>query len=635
MSKNNLNRRKIYFRIIRYVKPYWRHLIGVLLTTIFFTVFSGLSIYLTIPLLETLFQSEIQAESNNSVAPELNLKPKEEKQSTGFLSSIKKELSSVMLPFIDRPSKRDSLFRICLVIVLAFLFKGVFGYAQSYLMAFVEQGFIRDLRNQTYSHLNKLSLKYFTNERIGNLISRITNDITMINTGISASFVTLVKEPMLLIVFLLLALVISWQLTILALIVMPFSLVIISWLGVKLYKQSYLLQAKMADLTSFLQEKIYGTKIVKAFNMEKRENENFFSLTNHFFKIILKITRIRNIASPVTEFLSIVAGVLIIWYGGIQVLESQTLKASEFLGFLFIIFQIMPPIKELSNVANRIQESTAAASRVFEIIDEPISVTNASKSKTFLEFKNKIIFDNVSFYYERNHLEILSNVNFEVNRGEVVALVGPSGAGKTTLVDLIPRFYDVTDGSILIDGIDVREYELKSLRNHIGIVTQDSILFNETIKNNICYGFKNPNENEIIEAAKAANSHEFITKFPRGYDTIIGERGLKISGGQRQRLSIARALLKNPPIMIFDEATSALDSESEILVQEAIERMMKNRTTFVIAHRLSTVRKANKIVVIDMGKIVQIGKHNELISDTNGLYHRLYTLQFMIDEEAE
>lgn len=635
MSKNNLNRRKIYFRIIRYVRPYWRHLIGVLLTTIFFTVFSGLSIYLTIPLLETLFQTEIQAENNNPTTSELNLKPKAETQSTGFLSNIKKELSSVMLPFIDRPSKRDSLFRICLVIVLAFLFKGVFGYAQSYLMAFVEQGFIRDLRNQTYSHLNKLSLKYFTNERIGNLISRITNDITMINTGISASFVTLAKEPLLLIVFLLLALVISWQLTILALIVMPFSLVIISWLGVKLYKQSYLLQAKMADLTSFLQEKIYGTKIVKAFNMEKRENENFFSLTNHFFKIILKITRIRNIASPVTEFLSIVAGVLIIWYGGIQVLESQTLKASEFLGFLFIIFQIMPPIKELSNVANRLQESTAAASRVFEIIDEPISVTNAPKSKTFLEFKNKISFDNVSFYYERNHLEILSNVNFEVNRGEIVALVGPSGAGKTTLVDLIPRFYDVTDGSILIDGIDIREYELKSLRNHIGIVTQDSILFNETIKNNICYGFEKPDENEIIEAAKAANAHEFITKFPRGYETIIGERGLKISGGQRQRLSIARALLKNPPIMIFDEATSALDSESEILVQEAIERMMKNRTTFVIAHRLSTVRKANKIVVIDMGKIVQIGKHNELISDTNGLYHRLYTLQFMIDEEAE
>jgi subfamily B ATP-binding cassette protein MsbA len=635
MSNNNLNRRRIYFRVINYVKPYWRHLIGVLLTTIFFTIFSGLSIYLTIPLLETLFQTEIQAENQNVSSTELSPQPKEVKQSTGFLSGIKEELSGALFSIIDRPSKRDSLFRICLVIVLAFLFKALFGYAQSYLMAYVEQGFIRDLRNETYSHLNKLSLKYFTNERIGNLISRITNDITMVNTGISASFVTLAKEPLLLIVFLLLALAISWQLTILSLIVMPFSLVIISWLGVKLYKQSYLLQAKMADLTSFLQEKIYGTKIVKAFNMESRENESFFSLTNHFFRIILRITRIRNIASPVTEFLSIVAGVLIIWYGGIQVLESQTLKASEFLGFLFIIFQIMPPIKELSNVANRLQESTAAASRVFEVIDEPISVTSSPKSKVFHGFNDKIVFDNVSFYYERNHVDILSNVDFQVNRGEIVALVGPSGAGKTTLVDLLPRFYDVTSGAILIDGVDVRDYELKSLRNHIGIVTQDSILFNDTIKNNISYSFEAPKDDEIIEAAYAANAHEFIIKLPNGYNTIIGERGLKLSGGQRQRLSIARVLLKNPPIMIFDEATSALDSESEILVQDAIEQMMKNRTTFVIAHRLSTVRKANKIVVIDEGKIVQIGRHNQLITDVNGLYHKLYSLQFMMDEEAE
>jgi len=635
MNKTRLNRRKVYFRVIKYVKPYWRHLIGVLLTTIFFTIFSGLSIYLTIPLLETLFQTEIQAENSNLSTVELNLKPKAETSGSGFLSSIKDELSGVMFSFIDKPSKRESLFRICLIIVLAFLFKAIFGYAQSYLMAYVEQGFIRDLRNQTFAHLNKLSLRYFTNERIGNLISRITNDITMINTGISASFVTLAKEPLLLIVFLLLALAISWQLTILSLVVMPFSLVIISWLGVKLYKQSYLLQAKMADLTSFLQEKIYGTKIVKAFNMEKRENENFFSLTNHFFKIILKITRIRNIASPVTEFLSIVAGVLIIWYGGIQVLESQTLKASEFLGFLFIIFQIMPPIKELSNVANRLQESTAAASRVFEVIDEPVSVTSSPSSKPFNEFEDKIVFDNVSFYYEKNHVDILNNIDFQVNRGEVIALVGPSGAGKTTLVDLLTRFYDVTSGAILIDGIDIRDYDLKSLRDHIGIVTQDSILFNDSIRNNISYGFENPLDEEIIEAAKAANANEFITKLHMGYETVIGERGLKLSGGQRQRLSIARALLKNPPIMIFDEATSALDSESEILVQEAIERMMKNRTTFVIAHRLSTVRKANKIIVIDKGKIVQIGRHNELISDTTGLYNRLYTLQFMMDEESE
>lgn len=635
MDNAKLNRRKVYFRILSYLKPYWRHLIGVLITSVFFTIFSGLSIYLSIPLLETLFQTELRKEQNLSPTAELSQKLETEAKSGGFLSGLKKELSEKLYSFIDRPSKRESLLRICGLIVLTFFLKGLFGYIQSYLMAYIEQGFIRDLRNETYSHLNKLSLKYFTNERIGNLISRITNDITMINTGISASFVTLTKDPLLVIVFLLLALAISWQLTLLSLVVMPFSLAIISWLGVKLYKQSYTLQSKMADLTSFLQEKIYGTKIVKAFNMEAKENENFFALTNHFFKIILRITRIRNIAPPVTEFFSILAGVLIIWYGGIQVLESQTLKASEFLGFLFIIFQIMPPIKELSNVANRIQESTAAASRVFEIIDEPVTIKNKPNPVIFTGFNDKIIFDKVSFYYDLNHKYILKDISFEVKKGEIVALVGPSGAGKTTLVDLIPRFYDVTDGAIYIDGIDIRDYEIKSLRNNIGIVTQDPILFNDSIRNNISYGMEEAKLEDIINAAKAANAHDFILDLPEGYDTIIGERGLKLSGGQRQRISIARALLKNPPIMILDEATSALDSESEILVQGAIENLMKDRTTFVIAHRLSTVRNANKVIVIDEGRIVQMGTHSELIQNTEGLYYRLYTLQFRFSEVNE
>ncbi|NPV11789.1 MAG: ABC transporter ATP-binding protein [Ignavibacteria bacterium] len=635
MDNETLNRRKVYFRILSYLKPYWRHLIGVLITSVFFTVFSGLSIYLTIPLLETLFQTELKAEQNLSPTAELSQKIETQAKSGGFLSGIKRNLSENLYSFIDRPSKRESLLRICGLILITFFLKGLFGYVQSYLMAYIEQGFIRDLRNETFSHLNKLSLKYFTNERIGNLISRITNDITMINTGISASFVTLTKDPLLVIVFLLLALAISWQLTLLSLVVMPFSLAIISWLGVKLYKQSYTLQGKMADLTSFLQEKIYGTKIVKAFNMEAKEDENFFALTNHFFKIILRITRIRNIAPPVTEFFSILAGVLIIWYGGIQVLESHTLKASEFLGFLFIIFQIMPPIKELSNVANRIQESTAAASRVFEIIDEPITIKNKPNAIPFISFNDKIVFDKVSFHYDISHRYILKDISFEVKRGEIAALVGPSGAGKTTLVDLIPRFYDVTEGAIYIDGVDIRDYDLKSLRNHIGIVTQDPILFNDTIKNNISYGMEDAEFEEIVNAAKAANAHDFIMDLPQGYDTIIGERGLKLSGGQRQRISIARALLKNPPIMILDEATSALDSESEILVQGAIENLMKDRTTFVIAHRLSTVRNASKVIVIDEGKIVQMGTHAELIQDTDGLYYRLYSLQFRFNEVQE
>ncbi len=628
MDSITINRSKTYIRILKYLRSYWKYLIGVFIATIFFTIFSGLSIYLTIPLLETLFQTELTAEQNIPPTAELSQRLEAQAKGGGFLSGLKKELSNTLYSFINTPSKRESLFRICVLIILAFFFKGFFGYLQSYLMAFVEQGFIRDLRNETFAHLNKLSLKYFTNERIGNLISRITNDITMINTGISASFVTLIKDPLLVIIFLLLALAISWQLTLLSLVVMPFSLAVISWLGVKLYKQSYTLQAKMADLTSFLQERIYGTKIVKAFNMESKEDENFFTLTNHFFKIILKITRIRNIAPPVTEFLSIIAGVLIIWYGGIQVLETHTLKASEFLGFLFIIFQIMPPIKELSNVANRIQESTAAASRVFEIIDEPITIKIKPNAIPFTDFKDSIVFKDVSFHYEPNHKYILKNINFRVLKGEIVALVGPSGAGKTTLVDLIPRFYDVTEGAIYINGIDLRDYNIKSLRDHIGIVTQEPILFNDTIRNNISYGFENSSFEDVVNAARAANAHDFITELPYGYDTVIGERGLKLSGGQRQRISIARALLKNPPIMILDEATSALDSESEILVQKAIEKLMENRTTIVIAHRLSTVRNADKVIVLDEGQIVQIGTHSELIQNTAGLYYRLYTLQF-------
>ena len=628
MDSITINRSKTYIRILKYLRSYWKYLIGVFIATIFFTIFSGLSIYLTIPLLETLFQTELTAEQNIPPTAELSQRLEAQAKGGGFLSGLKKELSNTLYSFINTPSKRESLFRICVLIILAFFIKGFFGYLQSYLMAFVEQGFIRDLRNETFAHLNKLSLKYFTNERIGNLISRITNDITMINTGISASFVTLIKDPLLVIIFLLLALAISWQLTLLSLVVMPFSLAVISWLGVKLYKQSYTLQAKMADLTSFLQERIYGTKIVKAFNMESKEDENFFTLTNHFFKIILKITRIRNIAPPVTEFLSIIAGVLIIWYGGIQVLETHTLKASEFLGFLFIIFQIMPPIKELSNVANRIQESTAAASRVFEIIDEPITIKIKPNAIPFTDFKDSIVFKDVSFHYEPNHKYILKNINFRVLKGEIVALVGPSGAGKTTLVDLIPRFYDVTEGAIYINGIDLRDYNIKSLRDHIGIVTQEPILFNDTIRNNISYGFENSSFEDVVNAARAANAHDFITELPYGYDTVIGERGLKLSGGQRQRISIARALLKNPPIMILDEATSALDSESEILVQKAIEKLMENRTTIVIAHRLSTVRNADKVIVLDEGQIVQIGTHSELIQNTAGLYYRLYTLQF-------
>jgi subfamily B ATP-binding cassette protein MsbA len=365
--------------------------------------------------------------------------------------------------------------------------------------------------------------------------------------------------------------------------------------------------------------------------MEEFENKKFQGETLKYFKTLLKITRIKNLASPITEFLSVIAGVAIIWYGGMQVLELGTMRASEFLTFLIAIFQIMPPVKELTGVNNRIQESTAAAKRVFEILDLEPSVKEAENAIELKEFKSEIVFEDVWFAYNSNNGVngdfVLKNINLVVKKGEIIAIVGPSGAGKTTLVDLIPRFYDPVKGRILIDGIDLRMLKIKSLREKIGIVAQETILFNDTVRNNIAYGLQDCPIEKIIEAAIMANAHEFIMQLPNGYDTVIGERGIKLSGGERQRISIARALLKNPPILILDEATSNLDAESEIYIQEAIERLMKNRTVFVIAHRLSTIRNADRIIVIDNGRIVQEGKHEELLKQ-KGLYQKLYKMQF-------
>jgi ATP-binding cassette, subfamily B, bacterial MsbA len=487
---------------------------------------------------------------------------------------------------------------------------------------------MKDLRDLAYQHLHQLPMSFFKQERVGNLISRFTNDVTIVQASITAAFLNLIREPLTIIVFLIIAVSISWQLTLMALIVLPFSMLIIWWIGLKLRKQSARIQSKMADITSILQETISGVKIVKAFGMEVYENKKFFRETRTYFKMILKIVRVRNISSPLTEFLSVIIGVFIIYYGGVLVLQENTLKASEFLGFLFAIFQLMPPIKELSSVNNRIQESSAAGDRIFEILDTKPAIRDHENSRPIEKFQKSLVFENVNFSYEDSVESVLNDINFSVAKGEILALVGPSGGGKSTLVDLIPRFFDPTSGKICIDGIDVKDIKIQSLRKLMGIVTQETFLFNESIKNNIAYGLEEYPFEKIIEAAKTANAHNFILEMPDGYDTIIGERGVKLSGGQRQRLSIARAILKNPDIMIFDEATSSLDNESEILVQEAIERMMVNRTTFVIAHRLSTIRNATRILVLDRGRIVQFGKHEDLIADEKGLYHKFYEMQF-------
>ena len=615
---------KTYFRILNYIKPYWKHLVASVFFTILFALLNGGSIYLTIPLLDTLFQ-ESQTVSVQQPASQLE---KASQALPDWFDDIKQAVSNTFNNFVFSGSKTEALLKICLLILFTFLGKNLFGYLQAYFLAVVEQGLTRDLRDDAYTHLHTLPMSFFKNEKTGNLISRITNDVNVVNASVSAVFLNLIREPLNIIVFLGIALSISWKLTLISIIVLPFSMGIISWIGLILRRQSGMLQEKMSDITTVLHETISGVKIVKAFGMEDYENKKFKRETNSYFKLILKIVRIRNSASPITEFLSVIVGIFLVYYGGRMVLESGALKASEFLGFLFAIFQMMPPIKELSTVNNRIQESSAAADRVFEILDTEPTIKNIENPKQLKSFSDKIEFRNVTFHYDDSEDLVLDNISFAVRKGEIIALVGSSGSGKTTLVDLIPRFYDPTSGTILIDGMNIRQVRIEDLRKLLGIVTQETVLFNDTIRNNIAYGLGNFSMDKIVEASRAANAHNFIMEFPKSYDTIVGERGAKLSGGQRQRLSIARALLVNPPVMIFDEATSALDSESEVLVQEAIERLMLDRTTFVIAHRLSTIRNADRIFVLDCGKIVQQGKHDELMLEENGIYKKLYELQF-------
>lgn len=611
----------VFRRVITYMRPYRKRLVLSVLCSIIYSVFSGVSIYLIIPLLETLF-------GGSSSGPTVVV-PGSPSLVPGWLVEMKARVSQAIQGAIFNGNPHDSLFRICAVIVLAFLIKNLFGYLQSNLMTSIEQGLVRDLRNTLYRHIHELPLAYFSNERTGNLISRITNDVTVVNSGISATFYTLIKEPLLVLVYLTIALALSWKLTLISFVVFPLALMVIALVGRRVHSESRLAQERIADVTSVLHETISGVKVVKAFGMEEFENKKFSRENAGYFRTILKINKIRNIASPTTEFLSAVAGGIVIWYGGLLVLDHAEMSASEFLGFLFAIFQLMPPIKELSSVNNRVQEATAAGRRIFEILDTEPNIRNVPDPVRVRDFTSSIEFTNVSFQYNPGDI-VLADINLRIDKGEVVAIVGPSGSGKSTLVDLIPRFYDPTTGTITIDGVDLLVVELKSLREKIGIVTQETILFNDTVRNNIAYGLEDCPIEKVMEAARAANAHTFIKEMPNGYESVIGERGVKLSGGERQRLALARAILKNPPILILDEATSALDTESEILVQEAIEHLMEGRTSIVIAHRLSTVQHADRIFVLEAGRIVEVGKHDQLLLNSNGLYRKLYELQFRV-----
>lgn len=523
-----------------------------------------------------------------------------------------------------------SLNRICLTLLVVFLFKNVFDYLQSVLTVWVEQAVVRDLRNEVYGHLHELSLSFFHSRRTGALLSRLTNDIALVRGALAAGFSNLIKSGLLLIVCLFWIFFTSWRLALVSLMVVPPSVALIVWLGKKLRRRSTITQERMADLNSILQETLTGIRLVKAFSMEEFEKKKFAGAAETYFRSFVKQRRLGAMASPMSEYLGVVAATTVLWYGGHEILLKQALEPQQFFIFLFAMLQLMNPLKSLSNVNATLQEGLAAAVRIFRLLDTKPTVASLPNARLASGVREGIEFQNVSFRYGSGS-DVLHDISFRVRAGEVVALVGPSGAGKSTLVDLVARFYDPTEGRIRLDGVDLTEYEVASLRRMMGVVTQESILFNDTVWNNIAYGVPDADEESVRRAARAANAERFILDMAEGFQTKIGDRGVLVSGGERQRLAIARAIFKNPSLLLLDEATSSLDSESELLVQEALEALFQGRTVFVIAHRLSTIQRADRIFVLDEGRIVQTGTHGELVA-LPGLYQKLHRLQFRLAE---
>jgi len=514
--------------------------------------------------------------------------------------------------------------------VLLFALKGFFEFFQTYFMNDVGQRVVRDIREKIYRKLQDLSMDFYDHHPTGQLMSHITYDTELLRDAISTGVADTFYEPLQLLAYVGVIVVTIYMgmpvgLILLAMILFPLMLYPVIRIGKRLKKISKSSQENAGDINNMLFETISGAKLVKSFGMEEYEQKRFMEKNKTFYKLNMKTVKRMKIISPITESTGILCGAVIMWIVAKSIISGQ-LSVGVFGSFVFALFSMMKPAKKLSNVYGINQRALAATERIFDLLDEPVTIHEKEDAREIKAFDDKIVFGDVSFKYDEEI--VLNNIDLTVNKGEVIALVGPSGGGKSTLINLIPRFYDPTEGIVKFDGMDLRDVTIRSLRDKIGVVTQETLLFNDTVKANISYGHGDIDEEQLVRVAKAANAHQFIKDFPEGYDTVIGERGLKISGGQRQRIAIARAIYKNPPILIFDEATSQLDTESEKLVQDAINNLMQGRTVIVIAHRLSTVTHADKIVVIDKGRIIGMGSHDELFN-TNPLYKKLYEMQFL------
>ena len=565
-----------------------------------------------IPVLDVLFKTDKEFSEIIASPP------------VGFsMDALKDFFYYYLAEMIVANGKEEALIWICVALVGMTTLKNLFKYLAMYFLAVIRNNTVRDLRNRIYTKILNLPLGYFNEERKGDVMAKASNDVQEVEWSIMTSLETAFREPIAVVGFLIVLFITSVQLTVFIFIMLPLAGLIIGQIGKSLKKTSSKGQHKMGELLSILEETLTGMRIIKAFNAEGKSTEKFQRFNQDYTTLMIRMYRKRDLASPLSEWMGIAVVSMVLLYGGGLVFEGE-LEASFFIGYLALFSQVISPVKALSNASYHVQKGSASMDRIEQILNADEKIINKPNALIKPEFENHIQYNNVFFKYAKEN--VLKGINITVQKGQTIALVGPSGGGKSTLADLLPRFHDVTEGAILVDGSDIKDIDIHSLRGLMGIVTQQSILFNDTVANNIAFGVENATHEQIVEAAKIANAHEFVEKLESGYDTNIGDGGGKLSGGQKQRLSIARAILKNPPILILDEATSALDTESEKLVQDALNNLMKNRTSIVIAHRLSTIQNANCIYVIEQGKVVESGTHQSLI-EHNNVYRKLYDLQ--------
>ena len=604
-----------YFKkILAYAKPYLKYAYLNVVFNILYAIFNVLSVLGFIPVLGILFGKE----------EPVNVKPVYSGISSLY-EYVSGSLNYKVTELMDSGGIDKALLFICILSFSLFFFKNLFRYLASFVLVFLRNGVVKDLRDSLYKKIVELPLSYFSEKKKGDIIARMTSDVQEVEVSFLTSLETVVREPLTIVLTLVSMFAISAKLTLFVFILLPVSGFIISAVGKKLKANSLLAQQETGNFLSFIEETLTGLRVIKGFNAEDKIEKKFTDSTTKFRNLMTSVLHRKTLASPMSEFLGSATIIAILWFGGRLVLgENSDMKPQEFFGYIGLFYLVLNPAKAISTAFYNIQKGNASAERILKILETENTIIDKPSAPVKEIFNGEIYFENISFKYKDEY--VLKDFSLTIEKGKTVALVGQSGSGKSTLANLITRFYDVNEGAIKIDGINIKDITQKSLRNLMGIVTQDSILFNDSVKNNICLGVEQASDEEVLEASKIANAYEFIKDLPEQFETNIGDSGNTLSGGQKQRLSIARAVLKNPPIMVLDEATSALDTESEQLVQKALEEMTKNRTSLVIAHRLSTIQKADLIVVMKKGQIVEQGKHEDLLAK-EGEYFKLVTMQ--------